>query len=77
MARGDVALGREHAPGRGPACRRCLTSAARPPVHDVACVTTVRGRLAAAAGMSDWSKQSCGVRTLQEFHEADQLRLDV
>jgi hypothetical protein len=32
---------------------------------------------AAAAGIADWRKHLLTVRTLQEFHQGDQLRLPV
>jgi carbamoyl-phosphate synthase large subunit len=45
--------------------------------HNVPCLTTVAAALAAASGMEDWSRADLRVRTLQEYHQADQGRLDV
>ncbi|TML64680.1 MAG: carbamoyl-phosphate synthase large subunit [Actinobacteria bacterium] len=44
-------------------------------VHGVPCVTTVAAALAAAAGIADWMSNDLRVRSLQEYHEGDQLRL--
>ena len=44
-------------------------------VHAVPCVTTVAAARAAAAGIHDWAGHELAVRSLQEFHEGDQLRL--
>ena len=44
-------------------------------VHGVPCVATVAAALAAAAGIADWSHHALRVRSLQEYHEGDQLRL--
>jgi len=44
-------------------------------VHGVPCVTTVAAALAAAAGIADWSSNELRVRSLQEYHQGDQLRL--
>src|SRR5207302_126519 len=44
-------------------------------VHQVACLTTIAAARAAAAGIADWAQHPLSVRTLQEFHEGDQLRL--
>jgi len=44
-------------------------------VHRVACLTTVAAARAAAAGIADWARHPLAVRSLQEHHEGDQLRL--
>src|SRR5207237_3154797 len=44
-------------------------------VNKVPCLTTVPAALAAAAGIADWARHGLDVRSLQEFHEGDQLRL--
>ena len=36
---------------------------------------TLAAAQAAAAGIADWARSHLSVRTLQEFHEGDQLRL--
>ncbi len=45
--------------------------------HGVACVTTVAAALAAAAGIGEESKSEPEVRSLQEYHRASQLRLEL
>jgi len=60
--------------GRGPrADGAYIRTAAN--VHQVPCLTTVAAALAAAAGIAAWSAHGLSVRSLQEFHEGDQLRL--
>jgi carbamoyl-phosphate synthase large subunit len=60
--------------GRGPrADGAYIRTAAN--VHQVPCLTTVAAALAAAAGIAEWSAHGLAVRSLQEFHEGDQLRL--
>jgi carbamoyl-phosphate synthase large subunit len=46
-------------------------------VHNVPCLTTVAAALAAAAGIADWAEHGLSVRSLQEYHEGEQLRLPV
>ncbi|HUP85053.1 MAG TPA: carbamoyl-phosphate synthase large subunit [Acidimicrobiales bacterium] len=46
-------------------------------LHKVPCLTTAAAARAAAAGILDWSRHPLTVRSLQEFHEADQLRLEL
>jgi carbamoyl-phosphate synthase large subunit len=62
--------------GRGPRAdgayiRRAAT------VHQVPCLTTVAAARAAAAGIADWGRHLLRVRSLQEYHEEGQTRLDV
>jgi carbamoyl-phosphate synthase large subunit len=45
--------------------------------HRVACLTTVAAARAAAAGIAEWTTQVATVRSLQEYHRAGQLRLEV
>ncbi|MBV8986398.1 MAG: carbamoyl-phosphate synthase large subunit [Acidimicrobiia bacterium] len=60
--------------GRGPrADGMYIRTAAN--VHNVPCLTTTAAALAAAAGIADWATHGLSVRSLQEFHEGDQLRL--
>jgi carbamoyl-phosphate synthase large subunit len=60
--------------GRGPrADGAYIRTAAN--VHSVPCLTTVAAALAAAAGIADWTTHGLSVRSLQEYHEGDQLRL--
>jgi carbamoyl-phosphate synthase large subunit len=44
-------------------------------VHRIPCITTVAAAVAAANGMADWAGTELQVRTLQEFHESEQLDL--
>jgi carbamoyl-phosphate synthase large subunit len=46
-------------------------------VHKVPCLTTAAAARAAAAGIADWARHPLRVRSLQEFHEDDQLRLPI
>jgi carbamoyl-phosphate synthase large subunit len=46
-------------------------------VHNVPCLTTAAAALAAAAGIADWSRHGLEVRSLQEFHGKEQLRLEL
>jgi carbamoyl-phosphate synthase large subunit len=43
--------------------------------HGVPCLTTVAAALAAAAGIAEWQAEEHRVRSLQEYHGDDQLRL--
>ena len=43
--------------------------------HRVACLTTVAAARAAAAGIADRSANPLTVRSLQEYHESEQLPL--
>ena len=62
--------------GRGPRAdgahiRRTATA------RGIPCVTTVAAALAASAGIVEWARHEPEVRSLQEYHRDDQLRLDV
>ena len=46
-------------------------------LHKVPCLTTAAAARAAAAGILDWARHPLSVRSLQEFHEDDQLALDI
>jgi carbamoyl-phosphate synthase large subunit len=46
-------------------------------VHGVPCLTTAAAALAAAGGIADWARHRLSVRSLQEFHEEGQQRLDL
>ena len=62
--------------GRGPrADGRHIRTTAN--VRNVPCLTTVAAARAAAAGIAELVRRPMEVRSLQEFHAADQLRLDV
>lgn len=45
--------------------------------HRVPCVTTVSAARAAAAGIAEWLAHEPGVRSLQEYHREQQLKLGV
>ncbi|HEY2331134.1 MAG TPA: carbamoyl-phosphate synthase large subunit, partial [Acidimicrobiales bacterium] len=45
--------------------------------HSVPCLTTVAAALAAVSGIADWSSHELRVRSLQEYHAAEQLGLDL
>ncbi len=44
-------------------------------LHKVPLLTTAAAARAAAAGIADWARHPLEVRSVQEFHEKDQLRL--
>jgi carbamoyl-phosphate synthase large subunit len=46
-------------------------------VNNVPCLTTMAAALAAAGGIADWATHGLSVRSLQEYHEGDQLQLPV
>jgi carbamoyl-phosphate synthase large subunit len=46
-------------------------------VQGVPCLTTAAAALAAAGGIADWARHGLSVRSLQEFHEEGQQRLDL
>ncbi|MGH9277044.1 MAG: ATP-grasp domain-containing protein, partial [Acidimicrobiales bacterium] len=46
-------------------------------VQRVPCLTTVAAAWAAASGIADWAAHGLSVRSLQEYHGDDQLRLPV
>jgi carbamoyl-phosphate synthase large subunit len=45
--------------------------------NNVACVTTVSAAIAAAQGIADLAERAPSVRSLQEYHQDGQLKLDV
>jgi carbamoyl-phosphate synthase large subunit len=74
LSSGKVALVVNTPRGRGPrADGAYIRTAAN--VHNVPCLTTVAAALAAAGGIADWATHGLSVRSLQEYHEGDQLRL--
>jgi carbamoyl-phosphate synthase large subunit len=62
--------------GRGPRADGAYIRRAAS-VHKVPCLTTAAAARAAAAGIVDWGRHPLQVRSLQEFHEDDQLALDL
>jgi carbamoyl-phosphate synthase large subunit len=76
LASGKVDLVINTPRGRGPRAdgahiRRTATAKGIP------CVTTVAAALAASAGLLEKAEREVTVRSLQEYHRDDQLRLDV
>ena len=62
--------------GRGPRADGAhIRTAAN--VNNVPCLTTVAAAIAAAGGIADWREHGLSVRSLQEYHEQEQLRLPV
>ena len=76
ISSGQVALVVNTPRGRGPRADGAhIRTAAN--VNNVPCLTTVAAAHAAASGIADWADHGLAVRSLQEYHEGDQLRLDV
>ena len=73
---GDVQLVVNTPRGRGPRADGAYIRRAAA-VHKVPCLTTAAAARAAAAGILDWARHPLQVRSLQEFHESDQLALDL
>ncbi|MET0276494.1 MAG: ATP-grasp domain-containing protein, partial [Acidimicrobiia bacterium] len=76
LASGKVDLVVNTPRGRGPRAdgahiRRSATA------HGIPCLTTVAAAIAASAGVGEWATQAPDVRSLQEYHRDDQLRLGV
>jgi len=76
IAGGDIDLVVNTPRGRGPRADGAYIRRAAN-VHNVPCLTTIAAALAAAGGIADWARYRLSVRSLQEFHEAGQMRLDV
>jgi len=76
ISNGQVQLVVNTPRGRGPrADGRYIRQAAS--LHKVPCLTTAAAARAAAAGILDWGRHPLQVRSLQEFHEDDQLALEL
>ncbi|MET0919766.1 MAG: carbamoyl-phosphate synthase large subunit [Acidimicrobiia bacterium] len=76
LASGKVDLVVNTPRGRGPRAdgahiRRSATA------HGIPCLTTVAAAIAASAGVGEWATHAPDVRSLQEYHRDDQLRLGV
>jgi carbamoyl-phosphate synthase large subunit len=73
---GDIDLVVNTPRGRGPRADGAhIRQAAN--VHKVPCLTTASAALAAAGGIADWARYGLSVRSLQEYHQGGQLRLDM
>jgi carbamoyl-phosphate synthase large subunit len=71
---GKVALVVNTPRGPGPrADGRYIRAAAQ--AHAIPCLTTLAAALAAVSGIADWATHEMRVRSLQEFHAAEQLDL--
>ncbi len=76
IAGGEIDLVVNTPRGRGPRAdggyiRRAAS------LHKVPCLTTASAALAAVGGVTDWSRYGLSVRSLQEYYEGEQLRLEV
>ena len=76
IASGEIDLVVNTPRGRGPrADGGYIRRAAN--VAGVPCLTTAAAALAAAGGIADWARHGLSVRSLQEYHEEGQQRLDL
>jgi carbamoyl-phosphate synthase large subunit len=76
IAGGEIDLVVNTPRGRGPRAdgsyiRRAANN------HKVPCLTTAAAALAAVGGIADWARYGLSVKSLQEYYEGGQLRLDV
>ncbi|MFP5318936.1 MAG: carbamoyl-phosphate synthase large subunit [Acidimicrobiia bacterium] len=76
LARGDIDLVVNTPRGHGArADGAYIRTAAN--VHKVPCLTTAAAAIAAAGGIADWAEHGLSVRSLQEYHQGDQLQLQL
>jgi len=76
IANGEIDLVVNTPRGRGPRADGSYIRLAAN-VQGVPCLTTAAAALAAAGGIADWAVHGLSVRSLQEYHEEGQQRLDV
>jgi carbamoyl-phosphate synthase large subunit len=76
LSTGQVQLVVNTPRGRGPRADGAYIRRAAN-VHKVPCLTTAAAARAAAAGILDWARHPLQVRSLQEFHQNDQLQLEL
>jgi carbamoyl-phosphate synthase large subunit len=76
IANGEIDLVVNTPRGRGPRADGAYIRLAAN-VQGVPCLTTAAAALAAAGGIADWARHGLSVRSLQEYHEEGQQRLDV
>ncbi len=76
IAAGEIDLIVNTPRGRGPRADGSYIRLAAN-VQGVPCLTTAAAALAAAGGIADWARHGLSVRSLQEFHEEGQQRLDL
>jgi carbamoyl-phosphate synthase large subunit len=76
IADGDIDLVVNTPRGRGPRADGAYIRLAAG-VQSVPCLTTAAAALAAAGGIADWARHGLSVRSLQEYHEEGQQRLEL
>ena len=76
IANGEIDLVVNTPRGRGPRADGAYIRLAAS-VHGIPCLTTSAAALAAAGGIADWARHGLSVRSLQEYHEEGQQRLDL
>ncbi|HEX2118990.1 MAG TPA: carbamoyl phosphate synthase large subunit, partial [Acidimicrobiales bacterium] len=76
IANGELDLVVNTPRGRGPRADGAYIRLAAN-VQGVPCLTTGAAALAAAGGIADWARHGLSVRSLQEYHEEGQQRLDL
>jgi carbamoyl-phosphate synthase large subunit len=76
ISNGEIDLVVNTPRGRGPRADGAYIRLAAN-VQGVPCLTTAAAALAAAGGIADWARHGLSVRSLQEFHEEGQQRLDL
>jgi carbamoyl-phosphate synthase large subunit len=76
IANGEIDLIVNTPRGRGPRADGSYIRLAAN-VQGVPCLTTAAAALAAAGGIADWARHGLSVRSLQEYHEEGQQRLDL
>ncbi|MGH9263207.1 MAG: carbamoyl-phosphate synthase large subunit [Acidimicrobiales bacterium] len=76
IANGELDLVVNTPRGRGPRADGAYIRLAAN-VQGVPCLTTAAAALAAAGGIADWARHGLSVRSLQEYHEEGQQRLNL
>jgi carbamoyl-phosphate synthase large subunit len=76
IANGEIDLVVNTPRGRGPRADGAYIRLAAS-VHGIPCLTTAAAALAAAGGIADWARHGLSVRSLQEYHEEGQTRLEL
>jgi carbamoyl-phosphate synthase large subunit len=76
IANGEIDLVVNTPRGRGPRADGSYIRLAAS-VHGIPCLTTAAAALAAAGGIADWARHGLSVRSLQEYHEEGQQRLQL
>jgi carbamoyl-phosphate synthase large subunit len=76
IANGEIDLVVNTPRGRGPRADGAYIRLAAS-VQGVPSLTTAAAALAAAGGIADWARHGLSVRSLQEYHQEGQTRLDL